>query len=455
MKLSIRKKLFLSHFLAIILVSGSIGSYFYQSAIDSLMNSLQSRLKYSAALLSHSFLVHELDQLSSAKDAEKAIYQSLVLQMQQWAFSNPDIAFIYVMRKEGDKVYFVVDSDKENPATPGEQYTELLSSLLMGFEKPSVDEAIATDKWGSFMSGYAPVAGSNGKYLVGIDMRADEVARKLSELKTTGYVSLVFSLALALLFSHLLSRNLVQRINVLHQRCARVGDAEGVLVITRGDEIDELSSTFTVMLDRLEESHAELEKRVEQRTQELTESNTKLQAEILERERIAVLLEQTARTDYLTKLLNRRAMVDSLQQEVARVRRTGQSFSVVLIDVDHFKHINDTYGHDVGDEVLKRLSSMLNEAIREQDVVARWGGEEILLLLPNTTQAEALEQAERIRDKLHHYRLSGGGQVLAVTASFGVSEYRSGSSLEQVLKQADVAMYEAKMQGRDRVVGAV
>ncbi len=451
MMLSTRLKLFLSHFLAIVLVSGSIGSYFYNSAIESLLGSLQTRLKYSAALLSKAVQPAELDQILSAADKNSAAYQQGISLLRELVASNPDIAFIYVMRKDGEQIRFVLDSDPDAPAEPGEIYDVEAPALHEGFRAPSCDRDLIHDKWGTFMSGYAPISGSDGRYAIGIDMRADEVEQKLNTLRRTGFLSLLLSVVLAFLFGHLLSRSFLKRIDALHQRCLNLSHGDEPSPRSSGDELDQLTVTFDDMLGRLQRHQAELEQRVTLRTAELQASNSQLQNEIAERERMALLLEETARTDFLTKLINRRAMAQRLQNEVARIERAGGDFSLVLVDIDHFKHINDQFGHDIGDEVLKALSRAFEASVREQDVVSRWGGEEFLILLPNTGQDDAVEQAERLRALLDGDQLAIDRYPHRVTASFGVSQYHPGQSVESVLKQADVALYQAKAQGRNRV----
>lgn len=451
MTFSTRQKLFFSHFLAIVLVSGSIGSYFYNSAIESLVGSLQTRLQYSAALLGRSVQPQDLDQILSAADKTSPVYRQQTQLLRELVGSNPDIAFIYVLRRDGEQIRFVLDSDPVNPAEPGEIYDVAAPAMLSGFSVPSCDRELIRDKWGTFMSGYAPISGSDGRYAIGIDMRADEVEQKLNALRRTGVLSLLLSVVMALLFGHLLSRSFLKRIDALHQRCLELSKADASSPRSSGDELDQLTVTFDDMLARQQQSQAELEQRVVQRTAELQAANEQLQNEVAERERMAQLLEETARTDFLTKLINRRAMAQRLQNEVARVERAGGSFAMVLVDIDHFKHINDRFGHDVGDEVLKALSRAFEASVREQDVVSRWGGEEFLILLPNTNQPDAVEQAERLRQLLDSDTMRINRYPHRVTASFGVSEYHPGQSVESMLKQADVALYQAKAQGRNRV----
>ena len=451
MNFSTGKKLFLSHFLAIVMVSGSIGTYFYQNAIDRLLESVQTRLKYSAALLSSSVDVSDLDQITSPADTTHISYKKGVAHLRELVETNPDIAFIYVMRRDGPEIHFVLDSDPDTPAEPGEVYKVPVPALLEGFSKPSSDRKLITDKWGTFMSGYAPLNGGFGRYLIGIDMRADEVANKLYELRVTGALSLAFSLLLAFLFSHFLSRSLVRRINVLHRRCLEIGSSAGAALSREGDELDQLAVTFDDMLTRLQQSQADLERRVVQRTTELSQANKQLKAEVEQREQIALLLEETARTDFLTKLINRRAMHRFLQNEIARFERTGSTFSLVLVDIDHFKNINDQFGHDIGDDVLIALSKAFESAVREQDIVSRWGGEEFLILLPGTAQDDAFVQAKRLRQLLDSDALQFERYPHRITASFGVCEFTRGENLEYLLKQADLALYQAKDLGRNQV----
>lgn len=172
--------------------------------------------------------------------------------------------------------------------------------------------------------------------------------------------------------------------------------------------------------------------------------------------RMATLVEESrwmATTDALTGLLNRRAFLESTGREVARTRRYGDKLSVVLLDIDHFKHINDKRGHAAGDMVLAAVGKLLNGALRTCDLVARWGGEEFVLVLPSTSLEGAEQTAERVRELLERTEIKdGNGDVIPVTASFGVANYAVGESLEQVIDRADRAMYLAKGGGRNRVV---
>jgi diguanylate cyclase (GGDEF)-like protein len=468
MSFSTRTKLFFSHFLAVVLVSGSIGSYFYSSAIDNLRRSLQSRLMNSAAILSEVFSASELSELQSAADTQKPVYPQLIKRIRRVANSNPDIAFVYVMRKVGDQAAFVLDSDPDEPAMPGEIYQQSIPALMQGFERPSVDRQITTDKWGSFLSGYAPLHDARGDYLVGLDMKADEVALKMQQLKQAGLVSLVVSLLLAVLFANILTTNFNSRIHRLVRRCGEIARAqlEPGRAQRTGDELDHLGQTLEAMAEHLERSrqqreqaHLALEKhqlqleaRVQQRTSELLAANDKLREEIRERERIEAVLQQTALTDYLTRLPNRRAMIQILDKEAARFERAAHPFSLVLLDIDNFKAINDSFGHDGGDEVLVAIAERMHGWMREKDVLARWGGEEFLILLSDTDVDSAAEQAERLRAAIEAETFVVQRGETRITASLGVGGYFQKQGIDSCIKDADIALYRAKSGGRNRVV---
>lgn len=165
-------------------------------------------------------------------------------------------------------------------------------------------------------------------------------------------------------------------------------------------------------------------------------------------------MERMALTDPLTGLLNRRRMNQHLAEQCARFTETRAPFCVALADVDHFKHINDAHGHAVGDRVLKLAAALFREALRGQDVVARWGGEEFLVLLPETGIDAAADVANRLR-AVAEAKLGGSADLEArVTLTLGVAEYRSESGLETCLKAADDALYRGKTSGRNRVVVA-
>jgi diguanylate cyclase (GGDEF)-like protein len=161
-----------------------------------------------------------------------------------------------------------------------------------------------------------------------------------------------------------------------------------------------------------------------------------------------VEVEYLSLTDPLTDIANRRKMQLCLNEEIKRMERTGLPFSIILMDLDFFKKINDTYGHEVGDKVLKEFSKTISAHIRALDIFGRMGGEEFLLICPNTSEAGVLNLAEKLRKEVEKIPLPDGTNL---TASFGCATRAKGESESSLLSRADQAMYRAKELGRNRV----
>ncbi len=158
-------------------------------------------------------------------------------------------------------------------------------------------------------------------------------------------------------------------------------------------------------------------------------------------------VQRVANTDFLTGISNRRHLYEVLEQEVEEALQKERSVSLIMFDLDHFKRINDTHGHDVGDDLLKSVASLAGRNLRKSDQLGRWGGEEFLILTPETT----LERAEFVADRLKLAIETGSFKGDTVTASFGVVTHRPGETVKTLLKRADEALYLAKENGRNRV----
>ena len=160
------------------------------------------------------------------------------------------------------------------------------------------------------------------------------------------------------------------------------------------------------------------------------------------------LLNVQAKTDYLTGINNRRAISETLENEISRVRRYKKSVALLLIDVDYFKKINDQHGHDVGDKVLCAIANIIRSSVRTSDMPARWGGEEFLVILPETDVAGARVVAERIRIGVASHRFPNLNQV---TLSIGIAGMKLEDDSNTLIKKTDLALYRAKEAGRNRV----
>lgn len=196
------------------------------------------------------------------------------------------------------------------------------------------------------------------------------------------------------------------------------------------DEIADLSRSFERMARAVTESTHELEHKVRERTEELR---------------------QLTEIDPLTGLLNRRGMSERCEKEIARQARQGGDIGLLLLDLDHFKRINDTYGHAAGDLALCEAAKVIQSSKRSYDHAARWGGEEFLLLLPNCVKSDLLVIAERIRENIHALKIQAGNQTFAFTVSIGAHHPNIPQTMDTMLQKADGALYTAKEAGRDCV----
>ena len=284
-----------------------------------------------------------------------------------------------------------------------------------------------------------------------MDQAHSAAARGRAVILLTAGVAALLAMGLAAWLAHRLAGPLA----AMSRAARRVQAGELELELPHAGssrELRQLSEAIgdmkTALLQReraLESANAELERRVEQRTAELGEALGRL-------EQANEVLRGLAHRDGLTGVYNRRAIDERLAQEVARARRTGQPLSVLMIDVDHFKRVNDTLGHAGGDRVLQGVAARLAAACRASDVVGRYGGEEFVLLLPDTTGEGACRVAEKLREAVR----SAHDLPCPVTMSAGVASTADGHLPESglLLRAADDALYAAKAAGRDRVVRA-
>ena len=190
-------------------------------------------------------------------------------------------------------------------------------------------------------------------------------------------------------------------------------------------------------------------------TAELRTTKQRLKRKETELKAVIAQAHEVSHTDALTFLPNRRQIIGDLQREVMFADRYGSPFSISLLDIDHFKKINDTYGHVVGDEVLRSLADELRQHIRHPDTIRRYGGEEFLVILPHSTLKAASEQAERLCRHTRSLVIKSSGHEISLTISIGVAQYKTHKEDWQAfLSRADKALYEAKNRGRDQWVVA-
>ncbi len=162
-------------------------------------------------------------------------------------------------------------------------------------------------------------------------------------------------------------------------------------------------------------------------------------------------LAQKSEEDHLTGLANRNKMDSFLTNEIAQFERCGRPLSLVMMDLDHFKNINDTYGHPAGDEVLKFISATIKDSIRKTDLAIRYGGEEFMAILPNTSHEEAQIFAKRIKENIEQGVIKWEDKTIKITASLGVAEFKKDDTKDSLIHKTDGALYTSKTEGRNRI----
>jgi diguanylate cyclase (GGDEF)-like protein len=206
----------------------------------------------------------------------------------------------------------------------------------------------------------------------------------------------------------------------------------------------ELQDKYQKLLDEFRKLEVEYEKA----KQELRIRDIELKA-------VLTQADEVSSTDPLTFLPNRRKIIVELQEEVIRSNRYGTPLSISILDIDHFKKVNDTYGHTTGDETLRSVAAKLKDHIRQPDTIGRYGGEEFLIVLPNSEVKAAAEQASRLCQQIRTTQIKANNNVLSVTISIGIAQFRVGDeNWEGFLHRADEALYRAKGNGRDQWVVA-
>jgi len=221
----------------------------------------------------------------------------------------------------------------------------------------------------------------------------------------------------------------------------RIAQAEDISEL--GAVIDGLTTDMSAMREAMQQSHADL---IQARSH-VEEADRRIHELEKELEEVSALV----RVDQLTGALNRRGLDEAFARETARAERLSAPLSVALMDIDHFKRLNDTYGHQAGDDALVHLSRVVRKLLRPTDALARYGGEEFLILLPNTELAEADKVLQRVQRGLTKEFFLYANQRVLITFSAGVTQHLAGEARDVLVARADAAMYRAKTQGRNRV----
>ena len=272
--------------------------------------------------------------------------------------------------------------------------------------------------------------------VVAEENRAEAYAQifRLRNLTMAFVAGLLFLIGLA---AYLLGLTIVRPLDRLIGGADKVaaGDLEVDLPVTTHGELGYMTEVFNNMVTRLREGR-----------EQLATINETLRKKNLELHEISI-------TDNLTGLYNRKHLMETLDKETSRCQRYKRPLAILMIDIDHFKRYNDTFGHLAGDGALKRMAKIFRDSVRAVDYSARYGGEEFLIILPETSKHEAAKAAERIRRCVEEDSLAEGDKATATTVSIGVAIFpEHGDDIQTLIKNADAALYEAKEGGRNQVV---
>lgn len=268
----------------------------------------------------------------------------------------------------------------------------------------------------------------------------DEVASLVNRNQKLIYIAELSIIVLAIFAGVGLSFFIAKPIEKLRAHTAKVAKGQLANPPEGGGwrEVKELTEHFSVMIAALKEFNETLQSRIDERTRDLGEANRKLT--------------ELATRDPLTGLYNRRHLEVCLGREIERARRYGGALAIVIMDIDHFKAVNDAHGHGVGDLVLQRLAGFLKDTLRSSDIVARIGGEEFCFILPESPEDAALAFLDRVRIGISEIAFEANATVFNVTCSFGLAELNDASpDPDHLMKNADFALYEAKRAGRNRI----
>jgi diguanylate cyclase (GGDEF)-like protein len=457
-RLTIGRRLFYTHLLVALLVAFGLGSYLHWAAESELKAALNQRLVDNATLAAQAIGVGSWESIRLPSDTQRGEYAELMQRLQAIVERNRAIARLVVAREDDGRLVVVADS---LGATKGYAPGDSLASrrqqpLLAG------TTAIAS---GSGFSAQTPLHDASGTYRVLLSIESDDISGKLQELRINSAVSFVLAVALALAMSMWLARNAQRVLRRFATRFREIaeGRLDQRLDIGGNDEFADLAVALDDMSTRLESSRQEregalseakaardrLEQMVRDRSSELERLNVMLRQEIEQRCQLEAALAEAAATDTMTRLLNRRGMVEALEHAAEQARRQRASFIVAVVDIDQFKRINDQHGHWVGDQVLIALGRRLKTSLRQSDAAGRWGGEEFVLLWPSLTITEGEQRANHLREAIAAAPIYPEGP--SITVSIGIAEFTGLDTLDRCISRADKALYRAKTEGRNRV----
>ena len=457
--ISLSRHLFYSHLLCALVVATAVAGYLYYAISVDIVQANQVRLRSAFNALTSQF-----DALVPAQSA--SIAPELIAKL--------DLALNKAIETQQLSSATLFVGKKRLAGTPllgGENYGDLVfeGEIVLPWQNNLSNPSNQPDANSSNKATNSSnkVTNSSNKTKYTLVLRADGEAQqqRLSEIANYALLGFIGAVILSLLFARLFASRVNQALDTLVERLQQVAignfdariqtiaeDPTGRLALAFNDMSERLQRTIREregMLTQLREARTQLEGSIRDRTKELVDLNVLLRDEHEQRAQMEANLAEAAATDPLTKLLNRRALLGLMQHIGEGMRKSGKKCCIATLDIDHFKQVNDRFGHDVGDQVLSAVSAVIRKHLRADEAAARWGGEEFLLAWPDQTLGIAQQRADRLRELISDCSFANPG--LRVTASFGVAEWVPTESLEAALKRSDQALYCAKAEGRNRV----
>ena len=438
-RISLSRHLFYSHLLCALVVATAVASYLYYSISADIVQTNQARLRSAFNALTTQFETLDAARLASeAPDIVATLDSALNRAIETQQLLSATI-FVGEKRLAG------------TPLFDGGRHGDLvLEGKLISPANPTAANIAQSD---------------TAQY--NLVLRADGTGQqqRLSEIRNYALLGFIGAVVLSLLFARLFATRINRVLDALVERLQQVaaGNFDARIQTIAEDPTGRLASAFNDMSERLQqtlreregtltqlrEARTQLEGSIRDRTKELVDLNVLLRDEHEQRAQMEANLAEAAATDPLTKLLNRRALLGLMQHIGDTMCKSGKKCCIATLDIDHFKQVNDRFGHDVGDQVLSAVSAVIRKHLRADEAAARWGGEEFLLAWPDQSLAVAEQRADRLRELIGDCNFANGR--LRITASFGIAEWAPSEPLEAALKRSDKALYCAKAEGRNRV----
>lgn len=438
-RMTISQRLFHSHLLTGLLASIAVGAWLLFAARGEILESHQRQRSATLAFAAATLDPAEASLIRGRLDIGTPAHQALSQHLANLLKADPDLRRLTLLRKVGTELRVVLDAGPPLSLAPGDRFEQ---------------------------GGGHRVALADGLHVLRAESSRTNVDERLAEITRLALLSFLFTVALSLAVGYSMGRYAHRLLQRLSQACSNIAEGRfgDRISVSSGDEFEELAHAFNRMAEHLQRSRGDLEEslkktravqqRLEQniheRSHELDKLNTMLRKEIEQRCQLEASLAEAAATDTLTRLLNRRAMLELVDHILKRLIPQARVCAFFLLDIDHFKKVNDTYGHETGDEVLKAVSRAIKAELNADEAAARWGGEEFLLMWPDCQVTQAEHRANRLRELIASQRWLKDGKP--VTISGGVIVLSQGMSFDEALSRADTALYKAKEQGRNRVL---